>query len=309
MKKQANQGFTLIELLVASGVTAIIVGLMITMVSNLLTAYNRSSGALSAQSQAGFVLDQMATELESLVVRNTGDVMFAATINSDLGGFDWADSAKPDGASLAIPTVAPADVAEPLEPIEQYRFGKEGSWVRFITSAPSLTADSDSGVRAVGYRIGFDGVTNADDAPKQYMLFRSEVLARETFDAGYNLDPTTGDYVDDEKLESHLKDTPEDDIIAGNVIDFGVRLFGVNSDKERELLFPLGTTPTEYLASGNGVEEYPRSVEVFIRILTPEGERLLSAVRAGNFTGDWWEIAIQNSAVFSRVINIPSRPI
>jgi hypothetical protein len=47
-----------------------------------------------------------------------------------------------------------------------------------------------------------------------------------------------------------------------------------------------------------------------LRILTPEGERLLEALREGNLTGrTWWEIVEQNSEVFSRVINIPSRPL
>ncbi|MBC2604187.1 PulJ/GspJ family protein [Puniceicoccus vermicola] len=305
MKKRATQGFTLIELLVASGVTAIIVGLMITMVSNLLTAYNRSSGALSAQSQAGFVLDQLTTELESLVVRNTGDVMLAATIRGGTQtGKEWGRSAKPAGTSLVIPTEA--DPAGALTPIEDLRFGVGGVWLRFFTSAPTLSGDPNGGVRAVGYRMELDRVTSAEDAPIQYMLYRGEVRAQDTFNQGYDLSPGSGDYT----AEVVLLNPGDDQIIAGNVVDFGVRLYDTNSDRERELVFPLNSGDTSYLASGTGTEKYPRSVEVMVRILTPEGVRLVDAMRSGNLTGqDWWTVVNQNSSVFSRMINIPSRPL
>ena len=307
MKKRATQGFTLIELLVASGVTAIIVGLMITMVSNLLTAYNRSSGALSAQSQAGFVLDQLTTELESAVFRNTGDVMLAATIQDGAQtGYAWGESIKPVGKSLNIPDET--DRAGVLTPIEDLRFGVGGVWLRFLTSAPTLSGDPDGGVRAVGYQLQLDGVTSAASAPLQYMLYRSELSAKDTFDRGYDLSPGTGDYADATELLS----PGENQIIAGNVVDFGVRLYGTNSDKERELIFPPkadGTLGT-YLASGTGPQKYPRSVEVMVRILTPEGVRLIDAMRDDQLTGqDWWTVVNQNSSVFSRVINIPSRPL
>lgn len=306
MNKRATQGFTLIELLVASGVTAIIVGLMITMVSNLLTAYNRSSGALSAQSQAGFVLDQLTTELESAVFRNTGDVMLAATIRDDAQtGYAWAESGKPVGDSLNIPAVA--DPTEVLSPIGDLRFGVGGVWLRFLTSAPTLSGDPDGGVRAVGYQLQLDGVTSTGKAPFQYMLYRSELSARDTFTRGYDL---ISDYSD----ATELLTPDENQIIAGNVVDFGVRFYGTNASRERVLLFPPKEDGTlaPYYASGTGADKYPRSVEVMMRVLTPEGVRLIDAKRELGNTAipmDWWDIVIQNSSVFSRVINIPSRPL
>lgn len=323
MKKRASPGFTLIELLVATAVTAIIVGLMITMVNNLLTAYNRSSGALAAQSQAGFVLDQLATEVESMVLRNTDDVMLAATIRHGAdapSGFEWSESDKPSGNdSLVVQSVSGAARFDALDPIESQRFGQGGVFLRYFTSAPSLTDDDDEGVRAVGYRLELDGVTSATDAPLQYMLYRGEIPARATFEAGYDLDPDAGDYTEDEvgttdSAPNTLLDPTEANIIAGNVVDFGVRFFEISEApanfKQRGLLFPLDSSDVEYLAAGSGAEEYPRAIEVMLRILTPEGERLLEALREGNLTGrTWWEIVDQNSEVFSRVINIPSRPL
>ena len=305
MKKRASLGFTLVELLVATAVTVMIVGLMITMVSNLLTAYNRSSGALSAQSQAGLVLDSLAAELESLVIRNSDEVMLAATIRTSPSEMKWGQSGKPD--DVEVESVTAANRFNRLEPIEDQRFGKGGVWLRFISSAPSMAKDSDAGVRAIGYNLALNGVTNAPSAPLQYMLYRVEVPAQETFDNGYDLsdsnNPTVG----------LLASPDESDIIAGNVVDFGVRFFEISEEpanpRQRGLLFPMGSGDLEYLASGTGPEFYPEVVEIMVRILTPEGERQLEALREGNITGEWWDIVIQNSEVYSRVINIPSKPL
>ncbi|MFP4493728.1 MAG: type II secretion system protein J [Puniceicoccaceae bacterium] len=305
MKKRASLGFTLIELLVATAVTVMIVGLMITMVSNLLTAYNRSSGALAAQSQAGLVLDSLATELESLVVRDSDEVMLAATIREDPSEMKWGESLKPE--EINIESVEPGDRFDRLEPIEDQRFGKGGVWLRFISSAPSMARDPDAGVRAIGYNLALDGVTDGSDAPLQYMLYRVEVPAEDTFDNGYDLSDPSNPTV------PILASPDESDIIAGNVVDFGIRFFEISRDPDdlgqRGLLFPMGPDDLEYLASGTGPEFYPDVIEVMVRILTPEGERLLEALRDDNITGDWWDIVIENSEVYSRVIKIPSKPL
>ncbi|MEM0965112.1 MAG: type II secretion system protein [Verrucomicrobiota bacterium] len=307
MKRKKVQGFTLIELLVATGVTAIIVGLMITMVSNLLTAYNRSSGALSAQSQARFVLDQIATEVESMVLRSSTDVMLGATIRGNPSGYQWTRSDKPSGGdSLSIPPVGVGDRFNELDPIEDLRFNQGGVFLTFFSAAPTLANDVDTGVRAIGYRMEFDSVTNLGTEPYQYLLYRVEIPARDTFDLGYDL-YDSGSFVGPPDLLS----PDENDIIASNVVDFGVRFYEISDDTltrgQRGLLFPLNQGEDEYFAAGSGAQAYPNVIEVMIRILTPEGVRLLRALRDDNLTGtEWWGIVVENSEVYSRVINIPS---
>lgn len=337
MKKHTPRGFTLIELLVATGVTVIIVSLMVTMVSNLLSAYNRSSGALSAQNQASLVLDQMAIEIESLVLRNSEDVMLAAEVRTSAqteppSAMDWSESEKPEADSLRINTVSdPFEYDDDINgngvpPIETQRFGQGGVWLRYLTAGPSLNPDPDEptgGVRAVGYSIGFEGVTNAATAPRQYMLYRAEIPAEATFQAGYDLDPDTGNYttsqVGDEGEANTLIQPTESEIIASNVVDFGVRFYRISeaaaTKGQRELVYPLGdsTAELEYLGASIDGEEYPDVVEVMIRVLTPEGERLLAALRNPNVNlgseVTWWSIVEQHSQVYSRVINIPSSPL
>jgi type II secretory pathway pseudopilin PulG len=291
MKKCKQSAFSLIELLVATAVTAIIVGLMVTMVSSLLTAYNRSSGVLSAQSQANFVMDQLATEIQSMLVRNSDvDVMFELSF---LGGV-LGDSGKPNDIDLPAPIDPDGDPPLRPRPIAQDRFSQGGMQLRFFTAGPSLVDDPLRGVRKVTYRIYYEPVTSASGSPRQFMMSRSEESALDTFETGYNLNNYT---------EGAFS---ENNIIAGNVIDFGVRVYTFNNNRERVMRYPF--TSTVYAAPI--MDPYPRAIEVMIRILTPEGERLLKAFADGNLPGaNWWDLAEQNSEVFSRVINIPSRPL
>ncbi len=320
MKKQHTKGFTLVELLVASGVTAIIVGLMITMVNNLLTAYNRSSGSLAAQSQAGLVMEQLSAELESMVLRNSDDFMFVV---EQVGQLPDAGKDSPDEIEVHSPDKIeiPGADSTVLPPIEDYRFGQGGLWLKFFTSAPTLTGDSASGVRAIGYRIDYNPVVPGSSV-SSYMLYRTQIPAQVTFDWGYDLtsaaynqarytfrnddgDPVT-EFNGLQRPNPALEELPQQ-IIADNVIDFGVRLYTVDENGQRELKFPT-SADQNYAASGSSdTDAYPQVVEVMIRILTPEGRRLIEAIDDDNLDLDWWEVAEQNSQVFSKVIKIPSQ--
>lgn len=320
---RASQGFTLIELLVATAVTAILVGLMISMISNLLTAYNRSSGNLSTQGQATLILDQLQNELESAVFRSTDDVMLTVGLNQNL-----PNSVKPDADSLEIPDPASA-TGRTFPPIDEYRFGKGGAVLKFFSSAPSLTGVGNaSGVRALGYQIRRNPVTGGPGAPLQYMLYRSEIPAQATFDEGYDLSYTTSPYEadnllgdDDNVINTLLPDyldpvgtTSEDEIIGSNVIDFGIRLFRINpATDEPQLIFPVDAAQTAVEATANPLETgevpYPRMVEIMVRILTPEGEKLIEAIEAGGSTADWWDTALANSVVFTRMVRVPATPL
>jgi hypothetical protein len=44
-----------------------------------------------------------------------------------------------------------------------------------------------------------------------------------------------------------------------------------------------------------------------VRILTPEGVRLIQAIEQGTLQADWWETALRNSQVYTRRIEIKSK--
>jgi type II secretory pathway pseudopilin PulG len=350
-------GFTIIELLVAVGVTTLLVALMLTIVTNILSGWNRSSGALSGGSQARLVLDQLSQDLQSTVMRRDGEqtdasgnkyynVWLAATIRGAassiptpaMAGADWSgDTSKPVTESLRIPqyiagTVLPLVDSE--NPANSYRFGLGGVWLRFFTVVPDTNAGSDtlSAPRAVAYQLVRRKIGDADSYYYAYQFFRSEARpgpvgagTNSTFNAGYNLFMTTSpgyntaDGVDGNV--GNIRQPAEAQLIANNVIDFGVRFyengvlkFPTTANAAQGYAATTGTTAT----SADGVaivnRGFPTSADVFVRILTDEGARLINSLELGNITPPsgmsvanyWWQLADANSTVFTRRIDIKS---
>lgn len=135
-------------------------------------------------------------------------------------------------------------------------------------------------------------------------------------------------------------------LIGDGVIDFGVRVFvkdsaDVDSDNDFSELhetFPVNrrlgdsdtyiryafvassdTSKVPAYATGSGNPTvaqtsygYPSVVEVMIRVLTPQGIQTIQAYESdpshygGYSAAKWWELAIQNSNVYTRRITIPS---
>jgi len=118
-----RRAFTIIELLVAIGVTAILVTLMVTITINVLNAWNRSSGSLTAGNQARLVLDQISQDLQGVIIRRDLNVWLVATVQRDQttaqgdSGFpdgEWISGTEKPGAaneSLRVnPTAATTDL-------------------------------------------------------------------------------------------------------------------------------------------------------------------------------------------------------
>ena len=77
---RSRRAFTLVELLVASGVTVLLVGFIVAVVSNVSGFWTRSSGRLSAESQARYALDQLTLDLQSAQFRDNGATWLAASV-------------------------------------------------------------------------------------------------------------------------------------------------------------------------------------------------------------------------------------
>ncbi len=207
---------------------------------------------------------------------------------------------------------------------------------------------SISAPRAISYqivrrRVGGSG----SDAQYAYQLFRAEVAphsdnltkaAASTFTVGYNLYTTTSPgYMEADSDPTHsgyagnIRSPNPDQVIASGVVDFGVRFYVDNSSGVPTEVFPVdrlngggakaafaatsdtnksqpavGATPA--IAAGNTSYGFPTVAEVMIRVLTPEGIRLLEAHENGvTNLGDWWDdIVIPNSQVYTRRIDIKS---
>ena len=73
IQRKRTKGFTLIELMVAMGITAIIITVLVSITGVATDTWTRSRDEIRASRQAKVMLDTMARDLESLVVRRGND--------------------------------------------------------------------------------------------------------------------------------------------------------------------------------------------------------------------------------------------
>jgi prepilin-type N-terminal cleavage/methylation domain-containing protein len=195
-----------------------------------------------------------------------------------------------------------------------------------------------SAPRAVAYQIVRAPVVYGSKEYR-YQLFRSEVSSENSFVAGYDLFAAAYNStakITETNTPATIKgaglirrpETASNDrrlVLANNVIDFGVRIFTRDS---AGLLnptpdFPLGNlkgfaatkTLTDVLitkplsdaslSTGEIATGFPAVVEVFLRVLTDEGVLQIENFETGQIPGgNWWDIALKNSKVFTRRIEL-----
>ncbi len=348
-RRQIARGFTLIELLVAVGITVMLVTLMLTIISNVLGGWNRSSGSLTSGNQARVVLDQLSGDLQGAIIKKDGKVWFAATVLPDTvteNGSVWTtvSHVKPTAANgsrfLTGRTdtgTADAVPSTSFTPdLTSYRFGRSGVWLRFFTTVPDVNSTTDvstlSAPRAVSYQMLRKDIGTGQ---YRYQLYRAEVRpgaatgVNSTFGMGYDLFMSTPVNGSSYNVADNTSGNPgnvrkpvQSQLIANNVVDFGVRLW----DSTPKVIFPTSTTHaglavTSTTATTTGPDgvtvtnsAYPVVAEVFVRILTDEGARLLTSYESGLTSAPsgvsdeeyWWRLVEANSQVYTRRIEIKS---
>lgn len=271
-KSVRARGFTIIELLVAISITAAITTLMLTIVINMLSAWNRSNATLTGGNQARLILDQIAVDLQGIVLRRSPDVMLAATIQRDQSGDGDADitaaewtgtDVKPGGSAAPNGSLHVNPSASESKDIATYRFGQAGVWLRFFTTPPDNSNTNDraklSAPRAVAYQIVRRQV-GSGSGPFSYQLFRSEVRPYSdsagqqpysTFRAGYDLyssasTATAKAYNDISDANNRgdlapggIRSPDANQTIGDGVIDFGVRFYEPDNMNVLKEVFPV----------------------------------------------------------------------
>jgi type II secretory pathway pseudopilin PulG len=264
LSKSKLRGFTVLELIVAVSVTAVLSGMLLLISRQVLETQTVSSAELERNQIAHFVLDQIQEDLQCALYRNDGNVWMAMSLlnQSDNSG-SWIEPkkssfAKPPLNSLRIiESDWPSDALQDAEvdslgqgPFAKSRFGLAGTWLRFFTQSPELDpqAKGDGAARAVSYQIIRYGITGSSNSRKRYHLFRSDVSAKNTFEAGYNLHPENDSWYGSDasniSVDPNFLGTPRvpstliNPIIeeggdylptsfslATNIIDFGIRAY------------------------------------------------------------------------------------
>lgn len=319
-----RRGFTIIELLVAIGVTALLVTLMFTILTNILNVWNRSSGTLTTGNQARIVMDALSQDLQGAIMRRDDNVWMAATIQRDQTGVgdaqitnaSWTATSKPTGAAGSL-EINPTELR-----LEDYRFGQAGVWFRFFTVVPAQNSGNlqqASAPRAVSYQMTRRRIGAAASPQFSYQLFRSEVrpyhnnvattALNSVFALGYNLFMPTGAPSYNSASASsgdagNVRRAPVTGIIANDVIDFGVRLYELDALGNEVEIFPVDrrgggavlrtafaasvdttrSQPNPVMASTATSYGFPVAADIMVRILTNEGVRRIAALEAGNIT-------------------------
>lgn len=347
----------MLELLVAVAVTAILATMLLTITRQVVVTHGQTSGNLETNQIANFVLDRIQEDLHCALYRNDGGAWMAATISKDTstsGSWKTASSSKPTDESISIrlfpddwddgPTDGYTDAKKQLH-LQDCRFGVAGTWFRFFTQSPELDPDASvsSSVRAVSYQIVRHGLTGTPKSTPRYQLFRTDVSAKETFEAGYDLHPSKGKYLagaNDRRQPGNVVNPiftdeagkPATDFsLAANIIDFGIRAYIIeptsSGKKYLRQIFPdvnatSGSGKYEYLATSNPAyrtnassplaQAFPEVIDLMVRVLTIQGASAISSFEDGLVTAPdgvsddeyWWQLAEENSQVYIRRVRI-----
>lgn len=312
-RRRCAHGFTLLELLVAAAITAVLAGLLVAIVANVSGFWTRSSGRLSVEAEARFLLDQLALDLQSAVRTSDGRTWLAA---------DVLDDTRNSGVWDAVPGRAgkPAEASGTglrydAPEIAEATFGQAGVWLRFCTSRQRASAPADTlpAPVAVGWQIvRRAGTPGAGASAARYFLHRAEVAAPRTLEAGLDIlapaygaggeDPAAGE-------PGVIRTPPVEAIVGENVIDFGVRFHARERAGGWVGVFPAAAERSYRAAS----QACPEAADLHVRILTAEGARAIARFEANpaGAAGDaeqWWALALAHSRVFTRRISLVAGP-
>jgi type II secretory pathway pseudopilin PulG len=258
-----TQGFTVIELLVAVSVTALLSGMLLLISTQVLETQSKSTSTIETNQIAQFVLDQVQEDLQCALYRNDGNVwMTISLLNDNENSGSWVNPAISSNGKSQIDSLRVVGSDWPSEeltdseidalgqgPFLESRFGVAGCWLRFFSQSPELdpNAKNHGSARAIGYQIIRYGLTGSPSSRAKYQLFRSDVSARNTFEAGYNLHPNDGGYnssasltsldpsdLSTPRIPSSITNpivtdgtdySPTSFSLASNIIDFGIRAY------------------------------------------------------------------------------------
>jgi type II secretory pathway pseudopilin PulG len=261
---QKISGFTVLELIVAVAVTALLTGMLLLISTQVLETQSRTNAELERNQVAHFVLDQIQEDLQCALFRNDGNVWMALSLLNESGNSgSWIETSKTSFAKSPLNSLRindsdwPTGALQDSEidslgqgPFHKSRFGVAGTWLRFFTQSPELDpqANGNGSARAVAYQIIRYGITGSTTSRKRYHLFRSDVSAKNTFEAGYDLHPDNesgyGINASNLSVDLNSPNTPRlpstiiNPIIeegsdypatsfslATNIIDFGIRAY------------------------------------------------------------------------------------
>jgi hypothetical protein len=314
-------GFTVLELLVAAAITVVLAGMMLSVTSVTLRLWRTNQDAFLADAESKLVLDQIERDLHAAMFRNDAQPWFAVDVINAAGSLTthgWVSGSPMKPASSESQAVLPPGEDGRDPKISDARFGLSGAWLRFVTTPIDAAGSLPATVSYQLVRRPVSGsVTNASNpAEIRYALFRSVAATDTTFSTGYNVLAgygSTSASAPATRSARSITNPNNADVVATNVVDFGVWLYRRDNSGSLIRVFPASNSSYSY--TGLGAADFPRVVDVFVRILTEQGARQIEAIERGGgalnrpaeFSSDaewWWSVVEANSRVVVRRIEI-----
>ncbi len=301
-----NRGFTLIELLVAMAITTIIVTVLVSITALSLDTWNRSRSEIRAARQGKAMIDSMAQDLESLVLRKGNN-------------FEWLNA-------QSKPIEGPKGEDNP-NAVEIFFFSAATD--RYNGQIGVTDVDKGGDVSSIAYQLRYkDPIPNGtSDKAKTFVLYRKIVNPDRTFTSLLGQNKLDTAFV---TLTGTGDDAVEavENFVCENVYQFTVT-FHVEttvldaSNKPVTKVVPISVgqdakQAKEFFITGNGITSTYTgdltadqlksgritTVEVSLTVITDFG---LSQMRNRTFSSpeDFDEFIGKNSYQYSKMIAVP----
>ena len=305
LKHSSVQAFTLIEVLVASAVMVILVGIVAYIAGSVMNSWNRASGKLSANAEARFVLDIIARDLETTVLRNNGQ--------------QWLRVDSKTEPSAALAGNAPYDT-------------NQSDSVTLKLFAPALDRQNGDGVCAIAYQLQYKESYNG--GPDTYALYRMVENPQRTLklylSSGFD-DPTTsnqgnllmktvsdgtGNFVIWNQSQANGI-TSNANYLASNIVSFKIILYDASSDPR-----PVNADPSSnainagyYAFGGVSASGNPESADtllyadIILTVVTDQGMDLLNNIEQSLVPDDPGDVVTQHGETLVRRVYFQPNPI
>ncbi len=273
-RRSSAKAFTLIEVLVASAVMVILVGIVAYIAGQVMDSWNRSSGKLSANSEARLALEIIAQDLEMAVLRNNG--------------MEWFRVEGP--ASLDNNPPYPSNS------------------VVLKLFAPAANQQGGNGICAIAYKLEYK--ESYTGGPLTYALYRMVVSPQDTLNgylsSGFD-DPTAVSTVQrslagNTALWSDATITQNENYLAGNIVEFKILIYDSNQAASQPR---NGTVNNEvrsadppYVFGGVGStagSDMPIYADIILTVVTDEAAEILKTRNIGGTNTKIIDLASENA--------------
>jgi prepilin-type N-terminal cleavage/methylation domain-containing protein len=258
---QSRSAFTLIEVMVATAVMVILIGIVIQITNEVLKVWNRSSGKLSANSEARLAMEYLTQDMETAIFRDN-DMQWLRVEGPIDAGDDYADQ------TVALKLFSPA-LDRP----------------KTDTAGNSIPGDICGIAYSLAYKEAFTGSNT-----KVYALYRNIVDSKTTFDnlmgSGNQEALTVGPWDKAQIID-------ESNYLATNIVDFKVILYYYDEANEKvepyngQVKDNAWEVDANYIYGGTNpslidtVQVKPLYADIMLMMVTDEGMEILQNLEAG----------------------------